>query len=592
MYLVLIETSGNQHFIFSTNKLKENIGASQLTYLAGTKWVIDAVAQVDGNARLALWTEQGSEELRNKLLDPKLNPPIEKKENRFQVEIIIAASGKAMLLVKENKYAKAIIGKVTQKALEEAPGLDICGVIHEFNWKEEQSLPTAISDIHKKFEVARSRKPSPDLRFLRLPVVEDCSTSGLPASHFEPLSSGGESTAISAVSKTKRESRSEGYERIELLLQRQYPEINFARSIRVLDQEKEQEQETSNNGTKKIEWFAVIHADGNGLGQIFLNFHEYLKKLNSGYNNRYYVDKLRDFSLALDACTEKAFLSAIQAVFTKENQDKKLIPIVPLILGGDDLTVICDGKFALPFTQKFLQEFEEETQQNEIIAEIAQEALSANRLSACAGVAIIKPHFPFSVAYELAEALTKSAKKVKEIVIKNEIPYPCSAIDFHVVYDTSGVELSNIRKHLELEINKEKNKLYRRPYVVTPETELQEAQKGKDWVRLHHWGLLEKYVGVITAQDEVGKRQLPNTQVYQLREGLFLGKDLADARYKLIKERYKEQGITQLEGDSNSLFSLEELSQKDLEKSSQNTSVSTYITGILDAIEAADFLGF
>ncbi|HLO88058.1 MAG TPA: hypothetical protein VK203_24065 [Nostocaceae cyanobacterium] len=557
MYLVLIETSGNQNYIFSTNKLKENIGASELTYLAGTKWVLEAVEKTSKSNKCLSLFKNGNQ-LRDTLLDADLNPCIDTNNN---VEVVVATSGKALLLTKDKKIAQQIIQYVTHKALVEAPGLDICGVIHEFEW-EQDNLGEINKKIHQKFATVRSKRPAPDLRFLRLPMVEECSTSGLPAAEIDYS----EKTPVvrSVVSLSKRNYNEQGLKRIRELIKKENDHLNFPKSIRQLIDYSESENEGK--------WLSVIHADGNGLGEIFLNFEDHINNENKSCAeaNRNYVDKLRRFSIALDICTEEAFNTAIE---TFASSEQKLITVIPLVLGGDDLTVVCDGKNAIRFTQVFLQSFEEATAKNTVISEIAAKALKVPRLSACAGIAIIKSKFPFSVAYELSEALMQSAKNVKKQIKHPDTqkPYPCSAFDFHVLYDSSNVDFQSIRSKLEAK----NHKLHNRPYVVTDETKLHEATN-LEWAKFHHLSKLEEKIKVLVAKDD-NKRKLPNSQIHDLRAGLFLSQSIAKARYILVRDRYREQGIVTLAGSEESLFQTEPDS-------------GICITGLLDAIDAAEFL--
>ncbi|TAN98151.1 MAG: hypothetical protein EYR95_11350 [Phormidium sp. SL48-SHIP] len=557
-YLVLLETSGNQNFIFSTNKLKENIGASELTYRAGTTWVLDAVADINQTPELRKWGN--SQELRQILRNKDLNPAIE--QGNKPLEIIIATSGKALILSRTKEDAKDLIRRVTQRAIAEAPGLNLSGVFVPIqDWDQTNSLDTAIQDVHKTFEETQPYRPTAEARFLRLPIIADCSFSGLPASRLEHTPEN-EQVPISQVSHSKREAAKAGIRRLH-----QIPSENTTPKL----------INNINQLEGDVEWLAIVHADGNGLGQIFLNFAECL---GTAPSNREYISSYREFSLELDECTEAAFEKAIQETF-KPND--KAVPLVPLIVGGDDLTVVCDGKAALKFTQVFLTQFEAETEQKREISKIAEKQFSINRLSACAGIAIIKPHFPFSVAYELAESLIKSAKSVKQTIIKPNskpiTPFPCSAIDFHILYDSTHIDLERIRRNLQPEAT---TYLYNRPYVVTELDKLKSAE-GKDWASQHHWSRLCDRVTRLKSdpdgdQDRDGGVKLPSSQSHALRTALFLGREAANAQYALIKGRY----------------SLERFAEDDEKKSlfyqSQDKGQINFHTTFLDALDAQEFL--
>lgn len=555
-YLVLIETSGNQSFIFSTNKLKENIGASEVTYRAGTQWILEAVAKVNQMQPLSVWTN--SQRLREMLCDEKKNPPIEK--NECQAEIIIATSGKALILTKDADKAREIISSITKKALIEAPGLDIAGVfVPVDNWQAKNSLAEAIRAVHKCFEKTRSRRPSPESRFLRLPIIADCAVSGLPASKLDKNPEN-QLIPISKVSDVKRKASTKAIERLQNLDSRLMGDINKLEKLF-------EREETS--------WLAIVHADGNGLGQIFLNFEDYI---GNDKSNRAYIHKYRNFSLELDECTEAAFKQAIEVLPSKNGN----LPLVPLIVGGDDLTVVCDGHHALEFTRVFLQEFEKQTQAKSHIAQVAQTAFQVNRLSACAGISIVKRHFPFSVAYELADSLIKSAKDVKHKVTKpnsnSQTPFPCSAIDFHILYDTSGIEFDSIRKNLKSASN---TLLYNRPYIVSDMDDLQSAE-GYDWAKQHEWERLKNRVDSLNRKDPENSDRPPisSSQSHAIRTALFIGKDEADAQYALIRQRYNLDDFAESE-DNKSLF---------YERQDKQGNRPIYISSFLDALDAQEFL--
>ncbi len=588
LYLVIIETSSNQDYIFSTNKLKENIGASELTYRSGTQWVLGAIASPAGQRGFEVW--QDSARLRQLLLDPAKNSPVEDSDQ--EVEILTAASGKALFLTKTQDIARSIIQAVTRRAMVEAPGLTIAGVYEKVGTLGNNgALAKAIQKVHHKLETERSHFPSPENRFLRLPIVAECASSGLPASVL--VAEGGRNRSISQVNHAKWSFAPKAKDRLANL------DPRLARQIdQLVDKDQNDNQgSAANSGDGLLKddatsdprsWLGIVHADGNGLGKIFLNFEKYL---GSDTSDRNYINTYRKFSLALDECTEAAFRQALK-VFPAEEKDSA-VPVVPLILGGDDLTVVCDGHYALEFTRGFLQSFEQKTEKHPVIAQVAQEAFGVGRLSACAGVAIVKRHFPFSVAYSLAAELIRSAKQVKQQItcpvtdkIPENTPFPCSTIDFHILYDTTGIDLEAIQAKLT---PRAQTWLYNRPYIVSDLAQLPQAD-GLTWAQNHSWQRLSdrihwlnrgKVEGNQLSEEESDERKLPSlssSQYHLLRDALFRGKEAADSQYRLIRHRYDLAKFAESE-DGDSLF-----------RATTDDSGEGFVTSFLDALEAMDFL--
>lgn len=133
MWLVVVDTMQIQPYIFGSNRLRENVGASYLVHLATGDWAFDAVkSAVPGKTNIG----DG-----NKLIGDAWI------ENGLDAEVLYAGGGNFVVLFDNKEKAREFTSNLSLRALLEAPGLQL--VItpqEEINWQEDV--------LHKKLEKA------------------------------------------------------------------------------------------------------------------------------------------------------------------------------------------------------------------------------------------------------------------------------------------------------------------------------------------------------------------------------------------------------------------------------------------------------
>ena len=422
MELVLFDIHAKQRFIFSSTRLKENVGASfQITLL--DSWVEESVTKLNLSAQ---WVSR--------------------------------SSGRLLLMLDCDSSARKLIGEVTRRAHAEAPEMDVSGVfVHMVSSYLSGDDLRAVD--HVAYQYALNRSPALS-RFAQIPFLLRANDSSLPAA--PSYLDGGEAAAPSSALDGRALSLPAQVKVRQANLARDHF-LNLARVQRLLYDEDEKLardptkleellQTASEGGVGVPSKVAVIHIDGNGVGGVMRRLDEVLSEKGGALKGELEVaegdsDALRVFVLKiserLDAAVKLAFRSAWERVAKLARKDAEdsnrrytAIPVVPVILGGDDVTVITSGDYALPFAAAYLRYYEEATGNDPILRYLTPpEGQDTGPMTAAAGVAIVKRNFPFHIAYELAEKLVGRAKKVG----KTAQP-PCSTLDYHVLFDTTVLD--------------------------------------------------------------------------------------------------------------------------------------------------------
>ena len=487
-YLVMLQTNSNQPFIFSSPRLREQIGASfEITLLSH-------------------WVEE----------EAKCLLKAEDLPNTFWVS---DSSGKVIVRFTQDDgvpeaLARTLIREVTLRALADAPGLDVTGVFIPTD--QERVVATDLDRLDREFSAYSLNRRPALARFPQFPFLKRADESAFPASAalsdeeldrickyascslMVPILSDDngqiptqtekdKDRSLSLPSRVKRAwSRSARRLQLREVTKRQNPTMSdeaVADRIASLNEDPFQLEKAfqqtpdEDDAAKTIPELAsvgVIHIDGNGVGAIMRDLgtvYETVKTHIGSFEstadeckpNPCERDKdpfqwfIMEVNYRLDRVVKEAVTRSWAHVeYLAKKDDVDLVPVVPVIVGGDDVTVYTDGRYAIPFAEAYIRHYEELTKDDSLLSVLAIVAggkktdaperdcfrledyivQEPGPLTASAGAAIVGRNFPFHIAYDLAEGLVSRGKKLG----KKPGASPCSTIDFHVLRDTTVLD--------------------------------------------------------------------------------------------------------------------------------------------------------
>ncbi|CAA6800651.1 MAG: FIG00471280: hypothetical protein [uncultured Sulfurovum sp.] len=410
-YLYGASIQGIQGFIFETNKLKEIVGASDI---------------IEGICSL---------EFLNKFCRDDTCIKIDVNN------VLRNAGGNIRIKFDDETTAKKFTREFPKMIMQGAYGIVISQAIITYN-DDDNNYLDKVDELEQKLKAARNKMNYP--LDAKLALVKQAPRTGKPA--FEKKVK----EFYDKASWQKLGSDASGW--LEMLLDkmgqkgRKYSN-NFTRDM----------NEMSNNKNK----IAIIHADGNKMGLML----QKMKKSLVSTSTKDIQNAYKDLSSQIVSATNSAVQQAFEEIFEEEintslTDSAFKIPFRPTIIGGDDVTVICNADKALSFTKRYLELFEKNTK-DELSKLVKNYSLDDFKkgLTACAGIAYCNEKFPFHYAVDVAEALCVRAKEAS----KRE----ASCLLFHNIQGSAFINFDQyISNELIIDNEKTATHLVYGPYYI------------------------------------------------------------------------------------------------------------------------------
>ena len=536
--VTVLDTKDIQPYIFNSNRLRENIGASYLVEQATGDWVKDKLKEI------GIPINQQQTSIENSGLD---------------AELIYAGGGNALFLFKSIGIAKQFTQRLSCQILKQAPGLNLVAAHLEFNW-DKDSLSKKVKSLREKTLDREKRARIPSAPLLGLGITASCQSTQLPAvdTSEKYINADEKDYLISRETEAKLRvvSPNHGNQANNAL------RAKFNDSLQETNYQFPYRMDHLGRSRDDSSYYAIIHADGNSMGE---RFEECAEKSS---DNRDYVNRMRGLSEFVNRAGLAAVKEVVRVLLKSIDDEGKVmgkfpiftqngiqyLPFRPLVYGGDDVTFVCDGRLGLELAALYLRAFEE---QFETVAD-------GKPLTACAGVCIVKSHYPFARAYDLSEALCNNAKtfardESEKRKRRGRDNKEYSAIDWHIA--ASGL-LGSIAEIRQREYRVADGDLTMRPVLIQDERK--------------RWRTWSNFTSIVECFN--GNQETEDSQIWKGR------------RNKVIALREKLREGKKATEEFLKAYSIQDLPPlKEVNKQTMKEGWTGKRCGYFDAIEAIEF---
>lgn len=407
--LAMYDVRGIQNYIFKSNAAKEIIGASVL---------VDSII-TDG---LKAYIENNGKDQGRYLTDWKNDDPKDFLENtEIIMQVMFVGGGNAYVLFRRGEECRNVNRFLAKYVLERTYSLNLAVAVV----KKTKAYDYDYAKINEEMRRIKALMPSTQPTGA-LPFMEADSITGYPLTKFE--------------GKTGTYYCTEAY-----LKRRSFPRN---------ENEKIFDNMVTEKGDNSI--LAVCHIDGNSMGIRIKNEMQNVTTYEEA------IPKMRSLSQEISTVFGNTFISMTKYMDkltpkVKENAKNRLYR--KIVVAGDDITFVCNAKLAIPAVRYFLEH----------IGAAGEDDVT---YSACGGIAYFNSHFPFSDAYQVAEACCDTAKsRAKKDENRGKSGFVGNFFDFQVCTNIRAADLEEYRdKHY----SSDQGTFIARPYFVAGDKDEEE----------------------------------------------------------------------------------------------------------------------